>query len=101
VVFFGGTIPREQVSACEAALSRADALLVVGSSLHVYSGFRICRQAKDQGKPLVIANEGTTRADDIATLKIQNNALSMLSSLLEDYAWSDPTHSPNNRISHA
>jgi len=102
VVFFGGTIPRERVSACEAALSRADALLVVGSSLQVYSGFRICRQAIDQGKPLVIANEGTTRADDIASFRIHSHALTTLSCVLEDRAWSDPTHSPNNnRISHA
>ena len=83
VVFFGGTIPKDRVIACERAMNAADAILVIGSSLQVYSGFRLCRQAVAQGKPLVIANEGITRADDIATLKISENALGLVSSMLE------------------
>ncbi|MDG0992011.1 MAG: NAD-dependent protein deacetylase [Luminiphilus sp.] len=77
VVFFGGTVPRERVERCQDALTAADGLLVVGSSLQVFSGFRFCRQAIDQGKPLVVFNEGTTRADAIATLKINAGALAL------------------------
>ena len=75
VVFFGGTVPRERVTHCQDALAEADGLLVIGSSLQVFSGFRFCRQAVDQGKPLVILKEGTTRADDLASLKISTQAL--------------------------
>ena len=85
VVFFGGTVPRERVSRCQEALTAADGLLVLGSSLQVFSGFRFCRQAINQGKPLVILNEGATRADELATLKINANALTVfreVSSLL-------------------
>ena len=85
VVFFGGTVPRERVNRCQEALTAADGLLVIGSSLQVFSGFRFCRQAIDQGKPLVILNEGATRADELATLKINANALTLfreVSSLL-------------------
>ncbi|MBT5208493.1 MAG: NAD-dependent protein deacetylase [Halieaceae bacterium] len=77
VVFFGGTIPRERVTRCQEALTAADGLLVIGSSLQVFSGFRFCRQAVEQRKPLVILNEGTTRADEMATLKINAHALSL------------------------
>jgi NAD-dependent SIR2 family protein deacetylase len=52
------------------AIASADALLVAGSSLMVYSGFRFCRLAQQLGKPLMIVNRGKTRADDIATVKI-------------------------------
>ncbi len=75
VVFFGGTVPRERVKRCQDALTEADGLLVIGSSLQVFSGFRFCRQAIDQGKPLVVLNEGKTRADAIASLKINAGAL--------------------------
>lgn len=85
VVFFGGAIPKERVAAGERALEAADAMLVIGSSLQVYSGFRLCRQAITQGKPLVIANEGITRADEMATFKLSENALDQISSVLEQH----------------
>ena len=70
VVFFGGTVPRERVTTCMTALEKADALVAIGSSLQVYSGFRFCRRAAELGKPLAILNPGNTRADDLATLKL-------------------------------
>ena len=70
VVFFGENVPRERVEAAGAALRRADAMLVVGSSLMVYSGFRFARMAREMGLPLAILTHGVTRADDIATLKV-------------------------------
>jgi NAD-dependent SIR2 family protein deacetylase len=56
------------------ALLRADAMLVVGSSLMVYSGFRFCRQAAQLGKPMAAINLGRTRADDLLNLKIESAA---------------------------
>jgi NAD-dependent SIR2 family protein deacetylase len=70
VVFFGENVPKPRVERATAALERADALLVVGSSLTVMSGFRFVRQAAKAGKPVVIVNRGVTRGDDLATLKL-------------------------------
>ena len=70
VVFFGETVPKARVASAYEALNRARALLVVGSSLMVYSGYRFARRAAETGKPIAIVNRGRTRADDVATLKI-------------------------------
>lgn len=69
VVFFGESVPAERVTLARRFVSDADALLVVGSSLMVYSGFRFVRQASDSGKPIAIVNRGTTRGDTLATLR--------------------------------
>lgn len=84
VVFFGGTVPGERVQACREAIARADALLAIGSSLQVFSGFRFCRQAQQLGKPLAILNPGATRADDIAQLKLATDCQSLLKALVEN-----------------
>jgi NAD-dependent SIR2 family protein deacetylase len=81
VVFFGGTVPQERVRHCMDALERADALLAIGSSLQVYSGFRFCRRIKDLGKPLALLNPGKTRADDMAQLKVTADCQTLLSAL--------------------
>ena len=78
VVFFGGTVPRSRVEACTESLTSAGGLLVVGSSLQVYSGFRFCRMAEKLRIPIVIVNEGETRADDMATLKVEQSAMNRL-----------------------
>ena len=70
VVFFGENVPRLRVDAAQAALRAADAMLVVGSSLMVYSGYRFARMAREAGKPLALLTRGVTRADDLATLKL-------------------------------
>ena len=70
VVFFGENVPRERFEAARAALDAADAVLVVGSSLMVYSGFRFARMAREAGLPLAILTRGVTRADHLATLKL-------------------------------
>ncbi|HSG89087.1 MAG TPA: NAD-dependent protein deacetylase [Pseudomonadales bacterium] len=71
VVFFGESVPRERVDRTRAALADADALLVLGSSLMVYSGFRFCRDAAALGKPIAVVNLGRTRADDLLALSLQ------------------------------
>jgi len=70
VVFFGENVPRARVSEAQASLDASDAMLVVGSSLMVYSGFRFATMAAKAGLPLAILTRGTTRADALATLKI-------------------------------
>jgi NAD-dependent SIR2 family protein deacetylase len=71
VVFFGENVPRDRVAAAQAALHSADAVLVTGSSLMVYSGYRFAVLARQAGMPLAILTHGTTRADDLATLKLE------------------------------
>ena len=58
VVFFGENVPREWVKSAHDALRDADALLVVGSSLMVFSAYRLCLAARDQGKPIAAVNLG-------------------------------------------
>ena len=73
VVFFGENVPAERVEAARDALADADALLVAGSSLMVYSGFRFVRIAHEAGLPIAIVNRGRTRGDDLAALKIEGD----------------------------
>jgi NAD-dependent SIR2 family protein deacetylase len=71
VVFYGEGVPRERVEAAKAHLRRADALLIVGSSLMVYSGYRFAEFAAAECKPMAAVNLGRTRADNLLTLKVQ------------------------------
>ena len=71
VVFFGENVPRERVERAMRHLDAADAVLVVGSSLMVYSGYRFVRAAAATGKPVAAINLGRTRGDDLLTLKIE------------------------------
>jgi len=73
VVFFGENAPRERVLRAREALAAADAMLVAGSSLMVWSGFRFARFAHEAGLPLAILNRGRTRADEFASLKIDGD----------------------------
>ena len=82
VVFFGESVPREQVVLAMEALAQADAMLVVGSSLMVYSGFRFVQAAAQRGIPIAAVNLGRTRADDLLTLKIEDRCEAALSFLL-------------------
>ena len=73
VVFFGENVPRARVDATLCALAAADALLVVGSSLMVFSGFRFCLAAREVGKPVAAVNLGRTRADELLSLKVASD----------------------------
>jgi NAD-dependent SIR2 family protein deacetylase len=70
VVFFGESVPKPTVEASFRALDGSDAVLVVGSSLMVWSGFRFARAAAEAGKPIAAVNRGVTRADDRLALKV-------------------------------
>jgi NAD-dependent SIR2 family protein deacetylase len=70
VVFFGENVPPPRVAACFALVEAASALLVLGSSLAVLSGLRFVRRAAAIGLPIAIVNQGATRGDDLATIKL-------------------------------
>jgi len=81
VVFFGESVAKPVVLGAMDALSESDALCVVGSSLMVYSGYRFALAAQKLEKPIVIINDGTTRADNIATLLIDGDCGQRLTEL--------------------
>lgn len=70
VVFFGESARREVVRAAFAAVEEASRLLVLGSSLTVQSGLRFVRAAAKAGTPVVIVNDGPTRGDEHATVRL-------------------------------
>lgn len=71
VVFFGENVPRSRVDEAWALVDEADVLLVVGSSLTVYSGRRFVYGARDREMPIAILTIGPTRADDLAAAKVE------------------------------
>ncbi len=81
VVFFGESVPHERVEAAMAALARCDAMLIVGSSLMVYSGYRFAHAAAERGKSIAAVNLGRTRADDLLTLKVAQPCSAALAGL--------------------
>lgn len=74
VVFFGESVPTGRVNAAWRLFDEADAVLVVGSSLAVYSGRRFIYRARDRGVPIGIVNLGPTRADALAAAKVADRA---------------------------
>ncbi|MBR0935871.1 NAD-dependent protein deacetylase [Bradyrhizobium jicamae] len=82
VVFFGENVPHDTVASAQAHLEQAAAMLVVGSSLMVYSGFRFVRMAEQRGLPIAAVNLGRTRADELLTLKVEDQCETALAFLL-------------------
>lgn len=82
VVFFGESVPRDRVAGANDGLARADAMLVVGSSLMVYSGYRFAAAANRAGLPIAAINLGRTRADPLLALKIERPCADTLAALL-------------------
>ena len=81
IVYFGESVPKHVVSQAFSLVERADALLVAGSSLTVFSGYRFVRHAAALGIPVAILNRGPTRGDDLATLKIEGGCSELLTLL--------------------
>jgi NAD-dependent SIR2 family protein deacetylase len=84
VVFFGENVPRERVENARDALQASDAMLVMGSSLMVYSGYRFAHMAHEAGMPLAILTRGVTRADSLAGLKIEADCGATLTAALAE-----------------
>ena len=86
VVFFGESVPRTRVTRAMQALFDSDVMLVAGSSLMVYSGYRFCVAAAERNIPIAAVNLGQTRADDQLSIKIQESCATALPRLVEDLA---------------
>jgi len=86
VVFFGENVPKARVELAMEQLRASDVLLVAGSSLMVFSGYRFCRDAWQRGQPIVILNNGKTRADELAMLKIDGDCGEILNELAKQYS---------------
>ncbi len=83
VVFFGENVPRPRVDDCFALVEPAGALLVLGSSLTVMSGYRFVRHAARLGIPVVIINQGATRGDAHAIARLDAPLGRTLTALVE------------------
>jgi NAD-dependent SIR2 family protein deacetylase len=83
VTFFGGSVPPRRVEAAWTLLADADVLLVAGSSLHVYSGYRFVRGAAEAGQEIGIVNLGTTRGDDLARVCVEGKTGELLPCLAD------------------
>lgn len=100
VMFFGESVPKGRVDAVYRCVQASDALLVVGSSVMVYSGYRFAVAASRAGKPVMIINRGKTRADDLATVKLSVDCAEILSRASELLAGCSPrTQSGNGSFS--
>ena len=84
IVYFGESVPKDRVEQAYSLIDAADALLVAGSSLTVFSGYRFVRHAAALGIPIAIINRGSTRGDDLATVKIDNGCSPMLALLADE-----------------
>ncbi|OBI79935.1 NAD-dependent protein deacetylase [Mycobacterium sp. E740] len=96
IVYFGENVPKERVEQAYSMVDEADALLVAGSSLTVFSGYRFVRHAAAEGMPIAIINRGPTRGDDLATVKLDNGCspmLALLAAELPAISVSEPSRS--------
>lgn len=84
IVYFGESVPKDRVDEAYSLVEGADALLVAGSSLTVFSGYRFVRRAAALGIPIAIINRGPTRGDDLAAVKIDNGCSPMLALLADE-----------------
>jgi NAD-dependent SIR2 family protein deacetylase len=82
VVFFGEAVPAERVMAAHQMVESCDLLLVAGSSLMVYSGFRFIRVAREAGATIAIVNLGRTRADGEVDIKVAADCAVLLPHLV-------------------
>ncbi|WP_445159510.1 NAD-dependent protein deacetylase [Mycobacterium sp. Dal123C01] len=86
IVYFGESVPKDTVAQSYSLIDEAEALLVAGSSLTVYSGYRFVRHAAALGIPVAIVNRGPTRGDDLATVKVDGGCSELLVLLSDELA---------------
>ncbi|MEM1081236.1 MAG: NAD-dependent protein deacetylase [Pseudomonadota bacterium] len=91
VVFFGESVPVAVTDAAIGLLDQSDAVLVVGSSLVVWSGFRLVREAARRGRSVIAINQGRTRADELLGFKLNQDC----GCALEQLANSSESGSPS------
>jgi NAD-dependent SIR2 family protein deacetylase len=86
IVYFGESVPKGIVGQAYSLVDQADALLVAGSSLTVFSGYRFVRHAAALGIPVAIVNRGRTRGDELATVKVDGGCSELLVLLVSELA---------------
>ncbi|OBA93189.1 NAD-dependent deacetylase [Mycobacteriaceae bacterium 1482268.1] len=84
IVYFGESVPKDRVAQAFSMVDAAGALLVAGSSLTVFSGFRFVRHAAARGIPVAIINRGRTRGDDLAMVKVDAGCSPLLALLADE-----------------
>jgi len=84
IVYFGESVTKDVVDQAYSLVDGADALLVAGSSLTVFSGYRFVRHAAARGIPIAIVNRGPTRGDDLASVKVDAGCSPILALLAEE-----------------
>jgi NAD-dependent SIR2 family protein deacetylase len=84
VVFFGESVAKDKVERCFGLVDSADALIVLGSSLAVMSGYRFVRRAARNATPVAIVTASASRGDPEATLRLHSPLGTTLDRLLED-----------------
>ncbi|MGV0992077.1 MAG: NAD-dependent protein deacetylase [Mycobacterium sp.] len=90
IVYFGESVAKEVVDQAYSLVESSDALLVAGSSLTVFSGYRFVRHAAARAIPIAIINRGSTRGDDLATVKLDAGCSAILALLADELAGSKP-----------
>lgn len=86
IVYFGENVPKDTVAQSYSLIDDAEALLVAGSSLTVFSGYRFVRHAAAAGIPVAIVNRGPTRGDDLASVKVDGGCSELLVLLANELA---------------
>ena len=86
IVYFGESVPKEVVDQAYSLVDDAEAVLVAGSSLTVFSGYRFVRHAAARGIPVAIVNRGPTRGDELATVKVDGGCSELLTLLVNELA---------------
>jgi NAD-dependent SIR2 family protein deacetylase len=84
IVYFGENVPKDRVAQAYSLVDQASALLVAGSSLTVFSGYRFVRHAAALGMLIAIVNRGPTRGDDLATVKVDGGCSELLALLASE-----------------
>lgn len=90
IVYFGESVAKEVVDQAYSLVESSDALLVAGSSLTVFSGYRFVRHAAARAIPIAIVNRGPTRADDLADVKLDAGCSPILTLLVDELAGRTP-----------
>ncbi|MEM7159472.1 MAG: NAD-dependent protein deacetylase [Myxococcota bacterium] len=83
VVFFGENVPAATTAEAWSLYEEAEVLLVVGSSLTVFSGYRFVRRAAKEGKPTAVINLGPTRGDPLVQLRVDDRVESVLPAVVQ------------------
>ena len=89
VVFFGDSVPCPIVDEAFAATDAAELLLVVGTSLAIYSGYRFLRRAVERHIPVAIVNRGPVRGEESAAIKVEAGSGATLEGLARESVSSD------------